>query len=71
MTTAEAAEEDGKETAAAMTVVAMAASSSSSSYTVMYASGVQKVEAAGPEAEVRERNEGGLAGDDTRRQGER
>jgi len=70
LTTAEAAEEDGKETAAAMTVVAMAASSSSS-YTVAYASGVRKVEAAGPEAEGRERNEGGLAGDDTRRQGER
>jgi len=34
-----------------MTVVAMAASSSS--YTVMYASGVRKVEAAGPEAEGR------------------
>jgi hypothetical protein len=44
LTTAEAAEEDGKETAAAMTVVAMAASS----YTVTYASGVRKVEAAGP-----------------------
>jgi hypothetical protein len=52
LTTAEAAEDDGKETAAAMTVVAMAASSSSS-YTVTYGSGVRKVEAAGPEAEGR------------------